>query len=161
MFKKLISWLNGFGDKAEPISLTYLTALNEIGVKELPGRLNSPRILEYLQSCEYYELSDEVPWCSAFVNWCFKQHSVPRTNSTLARSWEKWGKKAKSPKRGDIVIFKSNKNKWAGHVGFFVKEDHDRIWLLGGNQRDEVCILPYLKKGSMLELSDIRTYMEV
>lgn len=77
--------------------------------------------------------------CSAFVNWVLKQAGVePRTNSAWARSWLNWGIATDDPIPGTIVVFSRGKN--AGHVGFYLDEDDDRVQVLGGNQGNAVTI---------------------
>lgn len=51
--------------------LAYEIAKKEIGVTETPGILSTSRILEYDLATTLKSQSDETPWCSAFVNWCF------------------------------------------------------------------------------------------
>jgi len=58
----------------------------EIGTKEMQGKTANPRILEYHQTTKLKALSDEVAWCSAFVNWVLKQAGIEGTDSSLARS---------------------------------------------------------------------------
>jgi uncharacterized protein (TIGR02594 family) len=114
----------------------------ELGVKEMPGAGDNPRIVEYLKSTTLGRPdneNDETAWCSAFVNWVLKQAGVePRTNSAWARSWLNWGVATDDPIPGTIVVFSRGQN--AGHVGFYLDEDGDRIQVLGGNQGDAVTI---------------------
>jgi uncharacterized protein (TIGR02594 family) len=117
-------------------------ARKELGVKETPGSGDNSRVVEYLKSTTLGRLdneNDETAWCSAFVNWVLKQAGVtPRTNSAWARSWLKWGIATDDPIPGTIVIFTRGAN--AGHVGFYLNEDDNRIQVLGGNQGDAVTI---------------------
>jgi uncharacterized protein (TIGR02594 family) len=110
-----------------------LIARQEVGVHEnsAPGQDN-PRILEYLESTTYDgELTDEVPWCSAFVNWCITQAGLKGTNSAAASSWLTWGQKLDQPRLGCIVVFNH-------HVGFYAGAAGDYLLLLGGNQSNAV-----------------------
>ncbi len=125
----------------------YLTALNEIGQKEIKGNAHNKRILEYHAATDLKASTDEVAWCSAFVNWCFKRHQIKGTNKANARSWLDWGNVVTTPKRGDVVIFwRNSKDSWEGHVAFFVEESKDYITVLGGNQSNEVSIDQYPRK---------------
>jgi hypothetical protein len=57
-------------------------AVSQLGVKELTGRNDGPQIKEYL-------LGEEgLPWCAAFVQWCYAQCriSLPVKNKWLGRS---------------------------------------------------------------------------
>lgn len=126
-------------------------AAREIGVHEAPGDANNPRVLEYLRTCsqtaggnlaEWGTTRDSTPWCSAFVNWCLLEAGIEGTRSAAARSWERWGAKV-GPIRGAIAVLSRGPNPARGHVAFFVRESPGAVWLLGGNQRDEVCVRSY------------------
>lgn len=128
----------------------YIKALNEVGVKEIAGNAHNPRILEYHKATDLKGNTDEIAWCSAFVNWCFKETHQKGTNKANARSWLDWGNVVTEPKKGDVVIFwRGSKTSWQGHVGFFVEETKDSIIVLGGNQGNEVNFSHY-KKSQLL-----------
>ena len=113
-------------------------AEQEMGVSEIPGSGNHPRVLEYLRSTANLGRAatskDETPWCSAFVNWCLEQAGYERTRNALARSWLNWGQAIKTPRRGCIVIFQRERK--FGHVGFYLEETETHIKVLGGNQQN-------------------------
>lgn len=113
-------------------------AEQEMGVNEIPGAGNNPRVLEYLQSTtnltKIASSKDETPWCSAFVNWCLQQTGYERTKNALARSWLSWGQAISKPRRGCIVVFQREKK--FGHVGFYLEETESEIKVLGGNQQN-------------------------
>lgn len=52
------------------LKLAYEIARAEIGVQEIAGVKHNERILQYHQATTLKAEADEVPWCSAFVNWC-------------------------------------------------------------------------------------------
>ena len=63
-----------------------------------------------------------------------------------ARSWLKVGQRVSKPKLGDVVIFwRDNPNSWKGHVAFFVRETKNWVYVLGGNQNNQVKISAYPK----------------
>ena len=67
------------------------------------------------------------------------QSGYKGTNSALARSWLEWGADISKPRFGCVVILeRENPNGWQGHAGFFTRIKGDEIFLLGGNQLDEV-----------------------
>jgi len=110
-------------------------------VREAPGPATSnPRILDYHHSTHGQASSEEVPWCSAFVNWCIEKAELEGTKSARAVSWLKWGKKLDEPRLGCIAVFWRSDNPEEGHVGFYWGEEGDHILLLGGNQSDAVNI---------------------
>jgi uncharacterized protein (TIGR02594 family) len=110
-----------------------------------PGEHN-PRILEYHATVPDAFQTNEVPWCSSFVNCCIEQCDMTGTDSAAARSWERWGKKLATPKPGAIAVFwRETKSSGLGHVGFYVKETSTSVHVLGGNQANRVSIEPYPK----------------
>ena len=63
-----------------------------------------------------------------------------------ARSWLSVGESTNTPKVGDVVVFwRESPKSWKGHVGFFIKETKNYVYVLGGNQRNMVCIKAYAK----------------
>lgn len=118
-------------------------AAGEIGVKEINGNEHNPRILEYQDMTGLSFGNDEVAWCSIFANWCALQAGLPRSNAANARSWLKVGRKTSFPVPGDVVvIWRESPSSWKGHVGLFMGFNHDgsEVFILGGNQNDEVNI---------------------
>jgi len=135
------------------------TAYKEIGVKEMPGSAEHPSIKQYhafarVDNDPKKAYSESVAWCAAFIAYCLEMVGMGSTNNLMARSYLKWGKSSKAdPLPGDIVILWRDKiNGPYGHVGFFIKEEGEHIYLLGGNQSDAVNI----KKFSRVYLLDIR-----
>lgn len=109
----------------------------ELGTKEVQGGEN-PRIIEYHAITTLAAKEDEIPWCSAFVNWCMDRAGYLGTKSAAARSWLKWGTDIESPVPGCVVILKRGAPP-SGHVCFYVRDvDDGRIECLGGNQSDQV-----------------------
>ena len=83
---------------------------------------------------------------AAFVNWVNKMAGLPYTGKLNARSFMKIGKKVSTPRTGDIVIlWRDNPKSWKGHVGYYIRSSKDQIWILGGNQENEVKIKAYPK----------------
>ena len=122
-----------------------------VGVKEAPGALDNPDIVTMLRLDATWPEGDDVPWCSAFVNFVCWSLRLPRSKSLRARSWLRVGRPVESPDIGDIVILKRGRGEQPGpdvieapgHVGFYMGHDHGKIHVLGGNQSDSVSISPY------------------
>lgn len=113
----------------------------ELGVREVPGGGDNPRIVEYLESTNIGQpdnQNDETPWCSAFANWCMEQAGIKGTRSAWARSWLDWGREPTDEEfdKGVIVILERGTN--SGHVGFLDDWNGEQVRLLGGNQSDAV-----------------------
>ncbi|MCW8902005.1 MAG: TIGR02594 family protein [Gammaproteobacteria bacterium] len=137
---------------AENIALNVITPWHDIAKAELGIRENSKtnkhnaRIIEYHATTTLKAKTDEVPWCSSFVNWVMTQSSYKGTNNALAKSWLDWGLKVIAPVQGDIVVIKKKtkgSDKSTGtstgyHVAFFDSKSATHIRLLGGNQQDSV-----------------------
>ena len=125
----------------------YDVAKAELGVRE-NSKVNkhNARIIEYHATTTLNAKTDEVPWCSSFVNWVITQSGYKGTNNALAKSWLDWGAKVIAPVQGDIVVIKkktkgsdsSTGTSTGYHVAFFDSKSATHIRLLGGNQRDSV-----------------------
>ncbi len=121
-------------------------ALAEFGVAEIKGHNDNPRIVQYFSDIGFDggKLKDETAWCSAFANWCVKQVHLSGSGRLNARSWLKVGKATGDPKPGDLVVlWREDRNSWKGHVGFFITKHGNMIYVLGGNQNNQVNIKPY------------------
>jgi len=121
----------------------YDIAKKEIGIKEFKGSKHNPRILQYHDETSLDASTDEVSWCSSFINWCMKRSGFPGTDSAVARSWLNWGISISTPALGCVIILKMGREAWQGHVGFFAGFEGDRVLILGGNQGNQVSISSY------------------
>lgn len=113
------------------------------GTREVAGAPSNPTILSWAkfidQSATY--VNDGIAWCGLFVGFVMKssgaQDPLPR-NPLGARAWLEYGK-ATDPTFGAILVFwRGSKSGWQGHVGFYVGEDANNYYVLGGNQSDSV-----------------------
>jgi uncharacterized protein (TIGR02594 family) len=123
-------------------------ALSQYGLKEVSGTSNNPEIMKFFHEIGHsWVQGDETAWCSAFVNWCCLKSGAPMSGKLNARSWLTVGAPiADDPMIGDIAVFwRESPQSWKGHVGFFIRDDGDFIWVLGGNQNNQVNISPYRK----------------
>jgi uncharacterized protein (TIGR02594 family) len=123
-----------------------LESLKYYGTKEITGDSDNELIVQMLKDIDPNVRHDEVSWCSAYMNYLCKKLGYMHTNSLMARSWFSMPIEVLKPSLGDIVILWRNSPKsWEGHVGLYISEDKDNIFVLGGNQSDQVNISPYLK----------------
>jgi uncharacterized protein (TIGR02594 family) len=118
-------------------------AMQEVGQKEVEGRVDNPRILEYHAATTLKARSEETAWCSSFVNWCMQQAGIAGTKSAAAVSWMHWGKPSAARPGAITVIYNpkiagSSLTASGYHVGFLLEEGASYYRLLGGNQQDEV-----------------------
>jgi uncharacterized protein (TIGR02594 family) len=134
----------------------YELALRYQGLREVPGISSNKQILDMLKLDENWPKDDEVAWCSAFVNFIAWNLRLPRSKSLAARSWLKVGQiiPLDAAKPGyDVVIISRGEGSQPGptvinapgHVGFFAGVDDAHLYILGGNQNNEVNISPFLK----------------
>ena len=140
-----------------PPWLVVAQAEEQLGVTEIPGAEHNPRILLYHDETTLDASTDEVPWCSSFVNYCLKECllGLGGTKSARARSWLEWGVSLSIPPTGAIVVLKRGGGGQPGpevidapgHVGFFVNRASygclAGLEILGGNQSDRVCTERY------------------
>jgi uncharacterized protein (TIGR02594 family) len=88
-----------------------------------------------------------TPWCAAFVNAMLKQEGYEYNDSLTARSFLDYGVATKDPRPGDIVVLARGRNRWAGHVGFYIQtlevDGVKYVEVFGGNQGHQVAVAYY------------------
>ena len=127
-----------------------LIALKEYGEKEIIGKQNNQTIVDYAGEAGFHWINDdETPWCSIFMNLIVQRRGWIPTNKANARSWLHWRHPIMSPELGDIAVFKRGNSDWQGHVALFIRADNELIYVLGGNQSNQVKISAY-KKSDLL-----------
>lgn len=123
------------------------TAYDELGVKEVPGSGDNPRIVEYHGATDMGKSPDSVPWCGSFVAWVLRESGVPysRKGKAAARSWLKEGTELDGPAYGAIVVFwRGSPDSWQGHTGFIAgKDEAGRLMVISGNVSNAVTIDPF------------------
>ena len=123
-------------------------AFSQFGIKETVGEIDNPEVMKYFREIGFggAGIKDETAWCSAFANWVAEASCLESSGALNARSWLTVGSPVEMPQLGDIVVFwRESKESWKGHVGFYVNHDEKNIYVLGGNQGNQVCIRPYSK----------------
>lgn len=117
-------------------------ALSQYGTKEIPGTSDNSVILQYAKDCGFTDyVHDEISWCSLFINWVMLQANKERSKALNARSWLNVGKQVDVPQMGDVVIlWRGDPKGWEGHVGLFIRKVDGLVYLLAGNQHDQVNI---------------------
>ena len=121
-----------------------LTAEAEIGVKEVQGEADNPRVIWYHSFTDLGAQHDSVPWCSSFICAMLESNGYSSTRNALARSYLDYGSQIE-PRYGAICIVKRGRHEWQGHVGFYVYQDEHYIYILGGNQKDAVNVRGFKK----------------
>lgn len=121
-----------------------------VGTRELIGDKDNPLILAMIATCNFSgESHDEVPWCSAGLNFVAKLANCPRSKSLSAKSWLGVGQVINLDDAVvgyDIIIFNRGSNKALGHVGLFAGFDHhtdepnSSVVILGANQGNAISL---------------------
>ena len=119
-----------------------------VGVKEVPGMRDNPMILSMLRLDGEWPEHDEVPWCSAFVNYIAWLLRLPRSKKLNARSWLEVGHDPGTAAVGfDVVILsRPEAGPSSGHVGFYAGEADlapHTVGVLGGNQGNTVSVVQF------------------
>lgn len=121
-------------------------AWRELGQRERAGRASNARIAAmYREAGHAGVISDETPWCAAFVAACLERAGVRSTRSLMARSYVRHGVALDHPRLGAVAVLSRGTDPALGHVGFVVGETRDALYLLGGNQGDSVSVAPFAK----------------
>lgn len=124
-------------------------AFREVGTGERTPSDN-PAIVGYHAHTHLGATNDETPWCSSFCCWVFDNEGFTSTASAASLSWLRWGRVLEKPTRGCVVIFErrdkhGNTIPNRGHCGFWLGEDVRGVWVLGGNQRNQVGVNRFSK----------------
>jgi len=113
--------------------------------------------------------NDETSWCAASIGSCAKDIGLEYSGKLDARSYQKIGEPYSPPEDGvswdDNVIcihWRVSLTDWRGHVSVPIRmvKSKSRIWVLGGNQSNQMKISPYPINGTksgVLEFRKLRT----
>ena len=122
-------------------------------IEEVGGNVDNPQIMAMLKLDMKWPSHDEVPWCSAFVNYICYLCRHQRSKDLRARSWLNVGRgiQLEQAEAGDIVVIKRGGGDQPGpevidakgHVGFYAGMFGGFIEILGGNQSDTVKVSRY------------------
>lgn len=115
------------------------------GLKEVPGKENNPVIMSFFNTIGHsWVQGDETAWCAAFANYCCLASIGKQTGKLTARSFLNFGIDTTEPFPGDIVIiWRESPDSWKGHVGFYINHDNEYVYMLGGNQNNQVNVSRY------------------
>lgn len=123
------------------------TAFSQLGQQEIAGiNKANPQILQYFKSSKFWGTDDSTAknaWCASFAAWVMQKNGYsPPANAFRAKAWMKFGRQINSPIFGSLGI-KSRSG--GGHIAFVVGQSADKssLFMLGGNQNDEVNISRY------------------
>lgn len=124
-----------------------MAGLSFYGLKAIYGPINESKIVNFFKKVGLINVdNDEVPWCSVFIMALAMDLGIKVNANATARSWLNAGIKVEKAEIGDVCIFwRGSVDSWQGHVGLFVAENSQNIYVLGGNQAGSVNIAPFPK----------------
>jgi uncharacterized protein (TIGR02594 family) len=132
----------------------FQLAQRYVGIHELI-KGDHPLIQWWLSLCGFpMNVTDEVAWCSAFVNGMCWELRLPRSKSAAARSWLQVGTPisiSQATPGFDVVVLKRGQGQQPGpdvinapgHVGFFAGMENGKVLVLAGNQGNAVSVLAF------------------
>lgn len=122
-----------------------LEMISHYGLKEVSGVNANPEIITFFKELGYNEVtSDETAWCSASLSYYAKKCGYEYNKTLSARDWLKMPVMVLKPTMGDIVVlWRESPQSWKGHVGIYITNDTDTIYILGGNQNNALNISGY------------------
>jgi len=133
----------------EPGPRILREALRHFGVVEVSGDGDNRTILAWARELGLNQYKhDETAWCGLFMALCCRRsgYEIPRT-PLWALSWKNWGRRAREPMLGDVLVFwrkvidpHTHKPALYGHVGLYIGEDLRAFHVYGGNQDNQVCV---------------------
>lgn len=143
-------WLYAVGTLPKMVN----TAINYLGLKEVPGKASSPVILRMAEDMGLSKIytDDDLSWCALFVNYLIRITGKPPVdlkgdlyNALRAKWLAKWGQPvARGDERlGDLVVLKRN---GGGHVCLWIAETEKGFVGLGGNQGNSVTFAEFPKE---------------
>lgn len=119
-------------------------AADMLGVKEGPGAANNAQVVKLFADAGFPGIkTDSTAWCAAYVNAMLERAGHRGSRSLAARSFENWGVGLKEPALGCIATKKRAGSSWQGHTGFVVGANKEQVFLLGGNQSDQVSVAAF------------------
>ena len=130
------------------------TALQFLGIKEIPGKQSNPVILNMAKELgiENIYTNDDTSWCGLFMSYILKLCEKPlpdlkgdKYNYLRAAWFLNYGSPVSEgdERLGDVAIFK---RPGGNHVGLIIAESATTFFILGGNQSNAVTITEISKK---------------
>jgi uncharacterized protein (TIGR02594 family) len=118
----------------------YNHALGDFGLSEVSGPGSNARIkMAIKQAAEWLDQDDsKTAWCGCMMGLWFSELGLEKPKEFYrAANWKTVGKKVllSEAKQGDVVVMSRTGGK---HVALFSKQANGLVYLLGGNQRNQV-----------------------
>lgn len=137
-----------------PMEPAWMVAARKyLGTREVPGPATSGVLAAFLKRLHAWWGDDETPWCAVFVSAILQEVGIPYPKAFYrAAAFLEWGRPltahdrhpAARPPYGAIAVLPRKGGNHVGLVvdfGFLAGVAH--VWLLGGNQNNRVCVMPF------------------
>ncbi|SDZ84815.1 C40 family peptidase [Pedobacter hartonius] len=105
-------------------------ARHEIGVRELTGHNDGPRVEAYLSTVK---LKRGEPWCAAYVSWVYAKAGFPKPRSGWSPDLFPSSRLARSALPGDVIGIYFPDLRRIAHVGIVMEQKGDWIYSTEGN----------------------------
>jgi cell wall-associated NlpC family hydrolase len=105
-------------------------AISEIGVRELTGNNDGPRVEEYLRCVG---LKKGQPWCAAYVSYIFAQGGFAKPRSGWSPDMFPAKRLTGAALPGNVLGIYFKKEGRIAHVGIIIKEEGDYLISAEGN----------------------------
>jgi len=107
-------------------------AAGKIGVLEdVRKRHGEPAVNRYLESSGFAVGAGD-PWSGVFLRWVMHEIDYKASGGLDSRSWLGWGDRT-AARYGAVAIFGDSDTDGPGHVGLYVGESRNCVYILGGN----------------------------
>jgi uncharacterized protein (TIGR02594 family) len=123
----------------------YRHARKDLGLSEVSGPKSNPRIQQAIRLAAKWLNGDDsvTAWCGCIRGlWGIETGTgIPREHFR-AINWLNWGEAVdlKDAEQGDTVVIG---RPGGNHVALFVRQEGNRVFLLGGNQGNSTTISPF------------------
>jgi uncharacterized protein (TIGR02594 family) len=107
-------------------------AAGKIGaLEDVRKRHGEPAVRRYLESSGFAVGAGD-PWSGVFLRWVMHEIGYKASRGPDSRSWLGWGERT-AARYGAVAVFGDSDKDGPGHVGFYVGESRNCIYVLGGN----------------------------
>lgn len=107
-------------------------AAGQIGALEDVRKQDGEAAVEgYLESAGFAPEHGE-PWCAAYVRWVMEGIGYAASRQLDSQGWLAWGERT-AARYGAVAVFADTDAEGRGHVGFYVGESRNCVYVLGAN----------------------------
>lgn len=107
-------------------------AAGQIGVLEEVRKQGGDGAVQHYLASQGFSGASGEPWCAVFVRWVLAQSGFATSRKLDSEAWRGWGRRSRA-RLGAVAVFEDPEADGAGHVGFYVGESGESVFVLGGN----------------------------